>query len=162
METRGCQNRPKIYQISTQNWPKIDPTSTENRWQINPKWSQETLGAALKRQAPKKVEKGSGKVDFGRPRGTPGGPKFHRETHRKNDEKTVTSKNDIFSQIGRFSGLPASIFIDFESQNGCPDHDFSMIFWGRVFASILDDFCRKKEKTRKVKKWRIPNRVITF
>jgi hypothetical protein len=58
----------------------------------------------------------------------------------------------MFSQFGRFSGVPASIFIDFGTQNGCPDHHFLIMFWDRVFASIFDDFCRKNEKTRKMKK----------
>ena len=55
----------------------------------------------------------------------------------------------MFSQFKRFSGLPASIFIDFGTQNGCPDIIFLIIFWDRVFASIFDDFCRKNEKTQK-------------
>ena len=112
----------------------------------------ETPGAALKRQARQKVEKRGGKVDFGSPPGMPRGRKIHEKTDRKNDQKTVSSKNDVFSQFKRFSGLPASIFIDFGSQNGCPDHHFLMIFWDRVFASIFRDFHRKKEKTQNVKK----------
>ena len=119
---------------------------------MDPKRSQEAPGAALKRQARKKVEKRSGHVDFGSPLGTPGGPKIHRKTHQKNDQKTVHSKNNMFSQFGRVLGLPASIFIDFGTQNGCPDHHFMMIFWDRVFASIFGDFCRKKQKTQKKKK----------
>ena len=82
----------------------------------------------------------------------PRGRKIHEKTDRKNDQKTVSSKNDVFSQFKRFSGLPASIFIDFGSQNGCPDCHFLMIFWDRVFTSIFRDFCRKKEKTRNMKK----------
>ena len=115
---------------------------------MDPKRSQETPGAALKRRARQKVEKRGGKVDFGSPTGSPRGCKIHRKTHRKNDQKTVSSKNDIFSQFKRFSGLPASIFIDFGSQNACPGRHFLMIFWDRVFASIFRDLHRKKEKTQ--------------
>ena len=91
-------------------------------------------------------------LDFGSSLGTPGGPKIHRKMHEKNEQKTLPSKNNIFSQFKRFLSLPASIFIDFGTRNGCPDHRFLMIFRDRVFASIFGDFCWKKEKTQKMQK----------
>ena len=83
---------------------------------------------ALKTQAHKQLEKRGGNLDFGSPPETPGAPKIHEKTYQKNDQKTVPSKNDIFLQLVRFSGLPASIFIDFEVQNGCLGHHFLMVF----------------------------------
>ena len=117
---------------------------------------------ALKTQAHKQLEKRGGNLDFGSLPETPGAPKIHEKTYQKNDQKTVPSKNDICLQFVRFSGLPASIFIDFGIQNGCPDHYFLIIFWDRVFASMFDDFCRTNEKNEKLENsFRIVKHILS-
>ena len=55
---------------------------------------------------------------LGAPRGRPGDPKFIEKRFEKTIKTRYLSKTTFFSQFGRISGLPASIFIDFGSHFG--------------------------------------------
>merc|ERR1712078_120847 len=98
----GQQNDSKLTKKTRKNQAKMVPKSTENQRKIDPKRSQETPGAALKRQASKKVEKISGTVDFGRPRGRPGDPKFIEKCIKKTMKKRFLPKTMCFRILSAF------------------------------------------------------------
>ena len=148
MRNRPTAKRQKSEKKSTKNRAKIDGKSMKNRPETvpgDPRSSSEATGAQKSR---KKTQKSR----FWEPPGDAQETQNSSKNILKKHLKTVPSKNNIFSQFKRFSILPASIFMDFGTQNGCPDHRFLTIFWDRVFASIFGDFCCKKEKTQKMKK----------
>ena len=133
------------------------PKSTENRWKIDPKRSQETPGAALKRQASKKVEKSSGTVDFGRPRGRPGDPKFIEKCIKKTMKKRYLPKTTCFHNLGAFLAFRHR----FSSILGPKMDAQTIIFWscfGTVFSHrFLMIFVVKMKKHEK---WKSSFRIV--
>jgi len=113
---------------------------------MDPKRSQETPGAALKRQARQKVEKRGGKVDFGSPPGMPRGRKIHEKTHRKTIKKRYLPKTTFFHNLSAFPGFRRrfSSILD-------PKMDARTVIFQRFFGTVFSHrffviFVGKKKK----------------